>query len=373
MKVPFLDLSWQHKQIEEELKAGLEAIFAKTAFINGPDVALFEQNFASYLGVKHCIGVANGTDALILSHKALGIGAGDEVITIPTTFFATSSSTIHAGATPVFVDIDPVTRNFDFEKLEKAITSKTKAIIPVHLYGQPVDMVRILDISKRHNLKVIEDSCQSQGALFQDRKAGSFGDISSFSFYPGKNLGAYGDAGCVCTNDDETATTLRKLRDHGMPKKYVHEIVGYNSRLDTIQALVLRLKLEHLDKWNDLRIEAAKRYIEKLKDVSGITLYDTLKDTKAVFHLFIVRLREGLDRDDFMTFLSSHEIGNGIHYPFPLHETPAFSFLGYKTGDFKESEAFAKSIVSLPMYPGITTEQIDFVAEKVKEYVESHS
>ncbi len=373
MKVPFLDLSWQHKQIEGELKPGLEAIFAKTAFINGPDVASFEKNFASYLGVKHCIGVANGTDALILSHKALGIGAGDEVITIPTTFFATSSSTIHAGATPVFVDIDPVTRNFDFEKLEKAITPKTKAIIPVHLYGQPVDMVRILDIAKRHNLKVIEDSCQSQGALFQDRKVGSFGDISSFSFYPGKNLGAYGDAGCVCTNDDEVANILRKLRDHGMPKKYVHELVGYNSRLDTIQALVLDLKLKRLDEWNDMRIKAGKRYFEKLSNVSGVTLYDTLPDTKAVYHLFIVRLREGLDRDDFLAYVPSHESGNGIHYPFPLHETPASSCLGYNTGDFKESEDFAKSIVAPPTYPGLTKEEIDFVAEKVKEYVESHS
>lgn len=272
----------------------------------------------------------------------------------------------------MFVDIDPVTRNFNFEKLEQAITSNTKAIVPVHLYGQPVNMDRVLEISKKHNLKVIEDSCQAQGALFQDKKVGSFGDISSFSFYPGKNLGAYGDAGCVCTNNDEVATTIRKLRDHGMPKKYVHELVGYNSRLDTIQALVLRLKLQHLDNWNDKRIEAAERYLEKLKDVSGITVYETLKDTKSVFHLFTIRLREGLDRDDFMTYLSSHEIGSGIHYPFPLHETPAFSFLGYKSGDFKESEAFAKSIVSLPMYPGIAQEQIDFVCEKIKEYVASH-
>lgn len=369
MKVPFLDLHWQHVHIKEALQKKLDEIFETSSFIGGKFVLDFEDHFAKYIGVTHCIGVANGTDALILALKALGIGQGDEVITIPNTFFASASSIAHVGATPIFVDIDEQTRNFNFEELEKKISLNTKAIIVVHLYGQPANMDKVLDIAKRNNVKIIEDTCQAQGALYKGQKVGSFGDISVFSFYPGKNLGAYGDAGCICTNDDHYATILKKLRDHGMPKKYVHELIGYNSRLDAIQAVVLDLKLEYLDRWNKLRSEAASMYFEGLKNVKEITLYPSLPETNSVFHLFVIKLDSSIKRDDFIVFMNDNDIATGIHYPFPLHLVPAFSFLGYKEGDLPFSEHFSKQIVSLPIYPGISNEQINHVVAKIKEYV----
>lgn len=373
MNVPFLDLSWQSKQIAGTLAPRWQAILDKTAYINGPDVKVFEENLARYLGVRHAIGVANGTDALILSMKALGIGPGDEVITIPTTFFASASAVAHVGATPVFCDIDPVTRNFDMAKLLAAVTSRTKAVIPVHLYGQPVDMTSLVSLAREKGLLVIEDACQAQGGEWAGKKAGSFGNVACFSFYPGKNLGAYGDAGGITTDDDEVAATLRKLRDHGMPRKYEHELLGYNSRLDTLQAAVLDEKLAKLDEWNGLRTKAADLYLSLLQGVASIVTYPQREGSKAVWHLFVIRVTDeaqahGKTRDALAQYLNEQGIGTNIHYPYPLHLVPAFSHLGYRKGDFPEAESFASSILSLPIYPGISEEQIRYVADHVQRF-----
>jgi dTDP-4-amino-4,6-dideoxygalactose transaminase len=373
MNVPFLDLSWQSKQIAGSLAPRWQAILDKTAYINGPDVKAFEENFARYLGVKHAIGVANGTDALILTMKALGIGPGDEAIAIPTTFFASASAIAHVGATPVFCDIDPETRNFDMDKLRASVTSRTKAIIPVHLYGQPVDMSSLMPLAKEKGLLVIEDACQAQGGKWAGKKAGSFGNAACFSFYPGKNLGAYGDAGGIATDDDQVAATLRMLRDHGMPRKYEHELLGYNSRLDTLQAAVLDEKLSRLDEWNGLRAKAADLYLSLLNDTPDVITYPQIEGSLAVWHLFVIRvtdeaLARGKTRDALARYLNEQGIGTNIHYPYPLHLVPAFSHLGYRQGDFPEAERFAAAILSLPIYPGITDEQIRYVADHVQRF-----
>jgi len=367
MNVPFIDLGWQHRAIQDELKKRFEAIFERASFIGGKDVEEFENNFAQYLGVRHAIGVANGTDALLLSLVAGGVASGDEVITVPTTFIATAAAIRHAGAKPVFVDIDFKTRSFDVSELRAKITPRTKAIVPVHLYGQSVPLDPILEIARAHKLFLIEDACQAHGAEYKGKKVGSFGALGAFSFYPGKNLGAYGDAGAVVTNDDLFAERVKKLRNHGGIGKYEHDILGYNSRLDALQAAVLDEKLKFLDEWNQMRRDIARLYDEGFKNARGLTLYPPLPESSPVYHLYIVKL-ESRNRNQFIQFLRDRGIGTGIHYPEPIHLLPPFAYLGHAKGDFPVAEEYMKSIVSLPIFPGMTEEQARYVIDTVHEY-----
>ncbi len=432
VQVPFVDLGVQYKTIKEELEEEFQKVFEKTAFIMGPAVREFEEAFARYCQVKHAIGVANGTDALTLALKASGIGLGDpargitsdgnipraKVITAANTFIATVEAIVHAGATPVFVDVDPITYNIDPVKLKELFTNNSsfsihnskfsidtvKAVIPVHLFGQPADIGPILEIAKEHDLLVVEDAAQAHGAEYsrssghvarslshvgkaeaggadvvslqatghrpQASKAGSFGDAACFSFYPGKNLGAYGDGGMVVTDDDEVALTVRKLRDHGSSQKYQHDLVGYNSRLDTLQAAVLLTKLKHLDRWNELRRRNAQIYDELLGKIDGVVPPGpgVLDKTTPVYHLYVIYLENGR-RDELRQYLQEKGIGTGIHYPIPVHLTKAFEYLGYKEGDFPVTEDRAKKILSLPMYPELSREQIEYVVEQIKSFV----
>lgn len=366
--VPFVDLRAQYQAIQAEVRRKLDEVLTSGTFILGSLVSEFEEAFARYCGARHAIGVANGTDALILALKALNIGPGDEVITAVNTFIATAEAIVHVGAKPVFVDIDQKnTYNIDVQQLEAAITPRTKAIIPVYLYGQPADMDPILEIAKTHGFYVIEDAAQAHGALYKGRKAGSMGHAACFSFYPAKNLGAYGDAGAVVTNDDQIALTVKKLRDHGGVQKYQHDLVGYNSRLDTLQAAVLLVKLKYLDEWNRKRQRNAQLYNELLAQVPGIVTPGVLEDATHVYHLYVIRLEDG-DRDALQAHLKSREIATGIHYPQPVHLTPALSYLGYQAGDFPVAEDCAKKILSLPMYPELTRAQIEHVVECIDEY-----
>ena len=372
MRVPFVDLKVQYEAIREELEREFRKVFEKTAFIMGPALAEFEEAFARYCGVKHAIGVANGTDALLLALKAFGIGPGDEVITAVNTFIATAEAIVHAGATPVFVDCDPQTYNINVKQLEAKITPRTKAIIPVHLYGQPADMDPILELAKNRGLYVIEDAAQAHGATYRGRKAGSMSQIACFSFYPAKNLGAYGDAGAVVTNDDAIALTVRKLRDHGGVEKYQHDLVGYNSRLDTLQAAVLLVKLKYLDAWNRRRQENAQLYDALLAEVPGIVTPNVLEGATHVYHLYVIRVERG-SRDELQRFLRERGVHTGVHYPRPLHLTPAFGYLGYRMGDFPVAERYASQILSLPMYPELTREQIEYVVECIDEYARRYA
>lgn len=368
MQVPFVDLGIQYKVIRSELEVEFQKVFEKTAFIMGSIVKDFEEAFAQYCGVKYAIGVANGTDALILALKALGIGPGDEVITAVNTFIATAEAIIHAGATPIFVDCDPHTYNIDVTQIEAKITPRTKAIIPVHLYGQPAQMDAILEIAKKYNLYVIEDAAQAHGAFYNGQKVGSIGHVACFSFYPAKNLGAYGDAGAVVTNDDEIALTVRKLRDHGGITKYQHDLVGYNSRLDTLQAAVLLVKLKYLDEWNKQRQKNAQLYNKLLSKVPGVITPSVLNGATHVYHLYVVRI-EGNSRDELQRYLKERGIQTGIHYPKPLHLTPALKYLGDQAGDFPVAERYSQEILSLPMYPELTEEQITYVVQEIEKFL----
>ncbi len=367
IKVPFVDLKWQHNKIKNPLKKRFEEIFAKTAFIGGEDCEIFEKKFAKYLGVKNAIGVASGTDALTLALKVFGISKGDEVLTIPTTFFATAGAIAYTGAKPVFVDINPQTRDFDFDSLARSITRRTKAIIPVHLYGQSSNLNQVLKLAKTNNLKVIEDACQSHGAEYQGKKLGTFGDLGCFSFYPGKNLGAYGDGGIIVTRDDSLAERLRQLRNYGGIAKYEHNHLGYNSRLDTLQAAVLDEKLKHLDDWNKKRGLIAKIYDRGLSGIKEIQTFTPLPKSKAVYHLYVIKLLSG-NRADLMAYLKEKGIASGIHYPEPLHLLAAFRGLGYKKGDFPAAEEYCQNIVSLPIFPGMTKGQASYVIKMIRSY-----
>jgi len=369
LDIPFLDLKLQYNHIKDEVKQAIEEALQSCEFILGPHVSAFEKEIADYLGVKHAIGVGNGTDALVLILDAFGIGPGDEVITTPYTFFATAECISRLGAKPVFVDIDPVTFTIDPEKLEEAITAKTKAVIPVHIFGRTADMIRIIDIAEYHGLFVVEDACQSIGGELQGKKLGTIGHAGAFSFFPTKNLGAYGDGGLVVTNDDEVAERVRMLRAHGSKVKYHNELIGYNSRLDEIQAAVLRVKLKHLDEWNDRRRQIARCYNELLKDLP-LQLPDPGEDREHVFHLYTV-LAE--DREDLKTFLKSRGIDTGIYYPLPLHLQPAYSELGYHEGDYPVSESACQKNLSLPMYPELTDEQVYYVADQVRRFFDERS
>ena len=361
MQIPLVDLHAQYLTIKNEIDDAIARVMSHSAFIGGDDLRQFEKEFASYCEVKACVGVGNGTDALYLALRALNIGPGDEVITVAHTFIATSETISLAGARPVFVDIKDDTMLMDPNLLEAAITSRTRAIIPVHLYGQPCEMDRIVQIARRHGLKVIEDAAQAHGARWQGKRAGSMGDVACFSFYPGKNLGAYGDGGAVVSDDETLIERIRMLANHGRLDKYVHEIEGVNSRLDGLNAAILRVKLRHLDNWNRLRRRHAQRYAEALSR-SGVVLPAVHPDAEPVWHLFVVRLAE---RDRVQVKLQKNGIGVGVHYPIPLHRQPAYEHLGMTLGAFPITERIAASILSLPLYPELTSDHIEVVSRAV--------
>lgn len=366
MQVPFLDLKVQYRQIEGELKPVLEEIMASAAFIGGPQVSGFEEEFAAFCGAKHCVGLSSGTDALRLALLAAGIGPGDEVITVPHTFIATTEAISQTGATPVFVDIDPDTACVDVRQIPSRITPKTRAIVPVHLYGQAADMDAILDIARSHRLQVVEDACQAHGATYKGRPAGSMGLAGCFSFYPGKNLGAFGDAGAVVTDDEQVARTIRMVREHGQSRKYYHDMEGYTGRLDAIQAAVLRLKLKRLADWNLARRSHAALYTRLLSDVPGVTVIKEAEFAQAVYHLYVILVD---DRDGLQAFLAEKGVGTGLHYPLPLHLQQAYAAMGFKKGDFPVSERTAERLISLPMFAELTREQIEYVVGCIQEYM----
>lgn len=370
VSVPFVDLKTQYAHIADEVNKGVLDVLGACDFILGAKVKAFEKDFALYCGASYAVGVSSGTDAIHLALRALGIGEGDEVITQANTFIATVLAISYTGAKPVLVDVDEKTFNIDPEKLRKAITKKTKAIVPVHLYGRPAPMDEIAAVAREHKLFIVEDACQAHGAQYYGkkgvRKTGTLGDIAAFSFYPGKNLGAYGDGGAVTTNSPELHEKLRMLRDYGQSVKYHHRIKGFNSRLDTVQAAVLGVKLRHLDRWNALRADHACTYNELLTGVSEIKLPELVSDRGGhVYHLYVIRAEE---RVGLMDFLGSRSISAGIHYPVPNHLQEAFKDLGCTKGTFPVSERLADEVLSLPMFPELKYEQIKHVAGAIKEF-----
>lgn len=354
MSVPLVDLRAQQDEIDAEVRAGLDEVFAKTSFIGGPAVAEFEKAYADATGIAHCVGVANGTDALELALRAAGVGRDDEVVLPANTFIATAEAVSRIGARPVLVDVDPEFLLIDPAKVEAALTPRTKAIVPVHLFGQTAPVEQLLPLAQAHGAVIVEDAAQSQGATRHGRPAGGLGLAAGTSFYPGKNLGAAGDAGAVLTNDPEIAARVRTLSAHGSDRKYVHDLIGVNSRLDTIQAVVLLAKLKRLARWNDLRREAAARYTELLADVPGVQVPTVAPGNVDVWHLYVIRVEE---RDRVLDELHAAGIGAGIHYPYPVHLTKAYAELGLGPGSFPVAEAAAGRILSLPLYPHITAEQ----------------
>jgi dTDP-4-amino-4,6-dideoxygalactose transaminase len=367
-KVPFLDLKAHHDPIRDEIMAAMAQVVDSNAFAGGPFVARFEEAYARYCNTSCCVGVANGTDSLWFSLLALGVGAGHEVITVPMTFMATAEAITYCGARPVFVDIDPRTYTIDVTKIEAAITPRTKAIVPVHLFGQCADMDPIMEIARRHKLVVIEDAAQAQGSLYKGRKAGSIGDAGSFSFYPGKNLGAWGEAGAVTTNDVALRDRLQMFREHGQQKKYYHDVVGWNGRMDGLQGAVLSVKLKYLDRANEGRRRAAARYNELLDRTPGIVLPVEADYGRSIYHVYAVRVEQ---RAAIMQRLTERGIGCGIHYPVPVHLQKAYAALGHRAGDFPVSEACADSFLSLPMFPELTDAQIETVVREFKASLSS--
>ncbi|MEK6935089.1 MAG: DegT/DnrJ/EryC1/StrS family aminotransferase [Nanoarchaeota archaeon] len=364
MKVNFVDITRQTESIREEIDRAIAKVIDSSGFILGEDVELFEKEFASYCGVKYACGVDNGTSALELILRALGIKEGDEVITQANTFIATSTSIVSAGAKPVLVDINPEGYHLDVNKIEEKITNKTKAIMPVHLYGNPFDFDAIKEIAEKYNLKIVEDACQSHGAKYKGKRVGSFGDAAAFSFYPGKNLGAFGDAGMVVSNDEKLINDIKMMRNYGQSKKYHHDFLPLNRRLDALQAAVLRVKLKHLDKWNKMRRNNAKLYGELLSN--NVKVPKISSNNESVYHLYVVQTKK---RDELLKFFEKNGISAGIHYPVPIHLQKHFDYLGFKEGEHPNTEEVSKRIISLPMFPELKKEEIEFVCEKVKEFV----
>jgi dTDP-4-amino-4,6-dideoxygalactose transaminase len=365
MKVPFLDLRQQYWSIKDEVSAGVQQVMDSCRFVLGENVNSFEKEFASFCGTEYAVGVANGTDALRLALLACGIGKGDEVITAPNTFIATTEAISQTGAKIVFVDINSSTYNIDVFRIEGAINEKTKAIVPVHLFGQPADMNPIMKIARKYNLKVIEDACQAHGAEYKGKKVGSIGDAGCFSFYPSKNLAAFGDGGLVVSNGNKIAYKMKMLRDHGQIKKYEHLLEGYNSRLDEMQAAILRVKLKRLDEWNKLRRKNASIYNDLLEDVDEVVMPSEAEYAKHVYHLYVIRTHR---RDELQDWLKSKGVGTGLHYPIPVHLQKAYEYLGYKEGDFPVTEDCAKQILSLPMFPELTQKEIEKVVTEIKRF-----
>ena len=366
--IPLVDLRAQYRTIKDEIRPAIDAVLEGMQLNLGPNVRAFDEEFAAFCGVKHAIGVGSGTDAIQLAVRALGISAGDEVITVSHTFFATVEAVLYSGARPILVDVDEKTFNMDLVAATQAITPRTKAIMPVHLYGRTVDMKPLLALAKEKGLQIIEDACQSHGAsLDVGGKAGSAGRASAFSFYCSKNLGAYGEAGSITTNDDALATELRSLREHGQSTRYYHPVVGYNARLDEIQAAILRIKLRKLPEWNARRLAIARRYNDRLAG-SGVIVPEIPEGGRHVFHLYVIRVPDGR-RDALRTFLGERGIGTGVHYPVPIHLQEAAGFLGYRQGDLPVTERLANEVLSLPMYAELTDAQVDTVASTVAEFM----
>ncbi len=372
--VPFLDLQRQYRRIEEEILSATREVYEKGRFILGEEVSTFEEEFAQYCGVRYGVGVGSGTDALYLALKALGIGEGDEVITVAHSFIATALAISFAGAKPLFVDIDPETYTMDPNALERLVKGRTvkegkrsiKAILPVHLYGYPAEMDAIMDIADRYDLIVIEDACQAHGAAYRGRKVGSFGTLGCFSFYPTKNLGGYGDGGMVVTDHEDVYENLRLLRCYGEVRKYHHVLKGNNSRLDEIQAAILRVKLKYLDRWNDERRERARSYT-RMFDGMRITCPVEKEHARHAYHLYVIRTDE---RDALQAFLKESEIRTLIHYPVPIHLQEAYRELGYREGDFPVSEGASREVLSLPCFPEMTDAEVEEVAETIRRFVE---
>jgi dTDP-4-amino-4,6-dideoxygalactose transaminase len=359
LTIPVLDLRAQYAQIEDEVVQALREVAESSMYVLGPRVEEFESAFAAYLGAKHCIGVNSGTSALHLALIGAGVGLGDEVITVPMTFIATSWAISYVGATPVFVDIDPVTYTMDAGQVERRITRKTKTLLPVHLYGQPADLQPLLEISRRHGIPLIEDAAQAHGARYQGKSAGTFDLSGCFSFYPGKNLGAYGEAGAVVTNDDQLNRRLRALRDHAQEKRYHHEEIGFNYRMDALQGAVLNVKLRYLETWTEARRRLAERYRQQLADLP-LQLPTEAAARRHVWHLFVVLHPE---RDRLRRALEGSGIHTGLHYPIPLHLQKAYQHLGYRAGDFPVAERVGRECLTLPLFPEMTIRQHDAVVE----------
>src|SRR5438874_532531 len=362
MRVPLVDLTAQFQSMRDEVMRAIEEVLDSMHLFLGPNTAAFEREFAAYCGTTDCVSVANGTDALHLALRAAGVGPGDEVITVAHTFFATTEAIVIAGAMPVYVDIDPHTYLIDVSQIEERITSRTRAIVPVHLYGQMADMDAITDIARRHDLVVIEDAAQAHGADYKGQRAGSVSHLACFSFYFSKNLGAYGESGAVVTSDPELARRVRLFRDHGSEKRYHHAEYGFNSRMDEIQAAVLRIKLRHLDRWNAERRERATNY-DRLLATASVGLPVTAPDCAHIYYVYVIRSTE---RDALQRRLADCEIGTGIHFPIPVHLQPATCALGYRAGDLPHTERAAREVLSLPMYPELARDQLEWVANSVK-------
>jgi dTDP-4-amino-4,6-dideoxygalactose transaminase len=366
MQVPFLNLRAQHDPLRHEISTAIQEVIDSSAFAGGSFVAAFEKDFAPYCGAKFAIGLGHGTEALWLALLALGVGPGDEVITVPSTFMATAEAITYCGAKPVFVDIEEQTFTLDPKQLERAITSRTKAIIPVHLFGQVADMAPILEVARRHKLPVIEDACQAHGAEYNGKRAGSLGVAGCFSFYPGKNLGAMGEAGALVTDDARLKDQVAMLRDHGQRKKYHHAVVGWNARMDGIQGAVLKIKLKHLEKGNDLRRRHAALYGQLLADEKALRLPLEALGRKHVYHIYAVRVQR---RDAIIEAMAARGIHCGIHYPIPVHLQEAYQSLGLGKGSFPVAERCAEEFLSLPMFPELSVEQIETVARELRDVI----
>lgn len=363
-KIPYLDLAAQMRPLRTEIEAALAQALDKCTFCLGPDVAAFEEEFAAFCGVKHCVGVNSGTSALHLAMRLLNIGPGDEVITTPYTFVATSWAISYVGAKPVYVDIEDATFNLNPELVEKAVTSRTRAILPVHLYGQPCALDELLAIANKRGLALVEDAAQAHGASYKGRRVGGLGQIGCFSFYPGKNLGAYGEGGALVTNDGAFAARARALREHGSSVRYYHDEIGYNYRMEGFQGAVLRVKLKHLNRWVEERRRVARCYTELLAD-TPLKLPVEAQGVQSAWHLYVVRHPR---RDELKKHLEEHGIGCALHYPLPLHVQKCYAHLGYKAGDFPVAEKAARECLSLPIYPEMTDEQVKRVAEVIRDF-----
>jgi dTDP-4-amino-4,6-dideoxygalactose transaminase len=364
--VPMVDLKAQYARIRNDVDAGIARVVSGTGFIKGEDCGLFEQEFAAFCGAKAACGVANGTDALTLALKAYGVGPGDEVVTVANTFVATGEAVLLNGATPVWVDVDPATYTMDPAKLERAIGARTKVILPVHLYGHPADMRAILEIASRHGLPVLEDAAQAHGAEVDGTRAGALGHAACFSFYPGKNLGAYGDAGTVVSNDEAFIARVREVANHGSgAEKYSHRVPGTNSRLDSIQAAVLRAKLPHLDAWNRERAERAQAYTTALAGIEGVVLPTVRAGAKSAWHLYTIRVPA---RDDLAAHLKAQGIATAVHYPRPLHLQPAMAAAGGRPGQLPVSESLCREVLSIPLYPELPLEEVARIADGVRTF-----
>jgi dTDP-4-amino-4,6-dideoxygalactose transaminase len=364
MNIPLVNLKKQYAPLKDEILAGISHVFDGMQLFLGENVQALEKEFSQYCGTTYGIGVSDGTSALEIILRAMEIGPGAEIITVSHTFIATVEAILLVGATPVFVDVDPHTYLMDISHIESKITPRTKAILPVHLYGQTVDMDPLRAIASRHGLRLIEDACQAHGAIYKDRRAGNLGDAAAFSFYYSKNLGAYGEGGFITTNDPELARRIRMIRDHGSERRYYHDLLGINGRLDEIQAVVLRVKLPHLEEWNELRRSHAALYNQLLVNTPAVTPVKC-PDNRHVYHLYVIR---GPKRDELQAYLKSQGIFTGIHYPVPVHLQPSMESLGYKPGDLPVSERVVTEILSLPMHAELTDEEINAVAGAIKNF-----